>query len=528
MKTDQKPHLIKKLADVKRQRVDEPIVPGLEDEATEVEHLLAGPKSEHVSVDGVLCFGKENLEKQLKMEDFSCAFDYGWKINCGGLDSIHGQGGDDLKLEVLDGLLDEVDEVDDIYAAHDLSGACEDFLLDIEFPEKFSELDCGLHEGSYLHNSSSESHSPGFSGSSNSGGGISESSIAIVQESNSKNGVLGKMVSCDLHHTFGRKCGCQTSVMDSIRPTIENVQDFDESDADEKPLISFILSTKKVKSSVKLTKGGTLLRQKRLRKPTKRYIEEFSRNSTTSGKNKCLKVRSREELPQEPSESRRRRGRPKKIVPKLELQSDCELSESEDERKRTKRSKTACDRRKHQRMWTLAEVIKLVDGIGQYGVGRWTDIKRLQFASSAYRTPVDLRDKWRNLLRSSSAHKHNRREFETNLKHAVRPLPKPVVFRIRELATIHPYPKVHSPKISSVDYVHSSKQPTTTKVPLTPAVICTYKCSQIIRNIWGKERRLPQLPSSPSREMKRHDRVGVGPQQVYNLFFHYVMHKLRS
>ncbi|XP_022767329.1 telomere repeat-binding protein 1 isoform X4 [Durio zibethinus] len=342
MKMDRKPHLIKKLADVKRQRVDESIVPGSE-EATEVEHLLVEPKSEHVSVDGVLCFGKENIEKHLKMEDFSCAFDYGWKISCGGLDSIHGLGGDDLKLEVLDGLLDEVDEVDDIHAAHDLSGACEDFLLDIEFPEKFSELDCGPQEGSNLHNSSSESHSPGFSGSSNSAGGISELSIATIQESNSNNGVLGKM----------------------------------------------------------------------------------------------------------------------------ELESDCELSasESEDECKGTKKSKTACDRRKHQRMWTLEEVIKLVDGIAEYGVGRWTDIKRLLFASSAYRTPVDLRDKWRNLLRSSSAHKHNRRELqvETNLKHAVRSLPKPVVCRIRELATIHPYPKVRGPKISSVDYVPSSKQSTTTK-----------------------------------------------------------------
>ncbi|XWS59661.1 hypothetical protein CRYUN_Cryun08bG0140900 [Craigia yunnanensis] len=397
------------------------------------------------------------------MEDFSCAFDYGWKINCGGLDSIHGQGGDDLKLEVLDGLLDEVDEVDDIHAAHDLSGACEDFLLDIEFPEKFSELDSGPREGSNLRNSSSESHSPGFSGSSNSAGGISESSIATVRESNSKNVVLGKMVSCDLHHTFRRKYGCQGPVIDTIRSTIEHVKDLDESDEDEKPLVSFILPNKKVKSTVKVTKGGTLLRQKRLRKPTRRYIEEFSKNSTT-GNNKHLKVRS-QELPQVPSESRPRRGRPKKIVPKLELESDCELSasESEDGRKRTKRSKTTCDRRKHQRMWTLAEVIKLVDGIAQYGVGRWTDIKRLLFASSAYRTPVDLRDKWRNLLRSSSAHKHNRREVENNLKHAVRPLPKPVVCHIRELATIHPYPRVRSPKISSVDYVPSSKHPTTTK-----------------------------------------------------------------
>ncbi|XVE76167.1 hypothetical protein DITRI_Ditri12bG0151200 [Diplodiscus trichospermus] len=442
--------------------VGESIVSGVEDEGTEVEHLLAEPKSEHVSVDGVLCVEKENLEKHLKMEDFSCAFDYGWKINCGALDSIHSQGGEDLKLEVLDGLLDEVDEVDDIHAAYDLSGACEDFLLDIEFPEKFSELDCGPQERSNLHNLSSESHSPGFSGSSNSAGGISESSIATVQESN-KNGGLGKMVSCDVHHNFRSKFGCQASVIDTICPTIEHVQDFDDSD-DEKPLVSFILSTKKVKSSVKVTKGGTLLKQKRLRKPTRRYIEEFSRNYTTSGKNKRLKVKSQEELPQVPSESQRRRGRPKKIVPKLELESDSgfSVSEPEDEHKRTKRSKTACDRRKHQRMWTLAEVVKLVDGIAQYGVGRWTDIKRLLFASSAYRTPVDLRDKWRNLLRSSSAHKYNRREVETNLKHAVRPLPKPVVCRIRELATIHPYPKVRGPKTSSVEYVPSSKQPTTT------------------------------------------------------------------
>lgn len=89
------------------------------------------------------------------------------------------------------------------------------------------------------------------------------------------------------------------------------------------------------------------------------------------------------------------------------------------------------DRRKHQRMWTVQEVTKLVDGICQFGVGHWTDIKRLSFASSAHRTPIDLRvlafyehsevfsfhassnifydqvmflqDKWRNLLRASHA-----------------------------------------------------------------------------------------------------------------------------
>ncbi|XP_039002313.1 uncharacterized protein LOC120128748 isoform X2 [Hibiscus syriacus] len=460
MKTEGKPHLIKKLADVKCQRVDGSVVPGLE-EAAQVEHLLAEPNSEH-SVDGVLCFGKENLEKHLKMEDFfSCALDYSWKINCG---EVYGQGGDDLKLEILDGLLDDVDEVDNIQAADDLSVTCEGFQLDIEFPEKFSESDCAPHEGSNSHNLDSQSHAPGFSGSCSSAGGISESSVATLQESNSQNGVLRKMVSRDLHHTFKSKFGCQAPVMDTVRPTIEHVQSFDESDDDEKPLVSFILSTKSVKCSV--TKGGTLLRQKRLRKPTSRYIEEFSRNSTSSSK-KCLKVGSQGDLPQVASELKRQRGHLKKIVPKLELESDSEpfASKSEDEQKRTKRSRTVCDRRKHQRMWTLAEVIKLVDGIAQYGVGRWTDIKRLLFASSAHRTPVDLRDKWRNLLRSSSARKRNRREGETKPKHAVRHLPMPVVCRIHELATIHPYPMARCPKKpSDHNYVPLSKQPRTAKV----------------------------------------------------------------
>ncbi|KAL4340727.1 hypothetical protein GQ457_08G012180 [Hibiscus cannabinus] len=322
MKTERKPHLIKKLADMKCQRVDGPVVPGME-VATEAEHLLSEPKSEHVSVDRVLCFGKENLEKHLKMEDFfSCALDYSWRINCCNTVNnlslfflhtliskvkkkkemifecmaitgrknqnkeqiprgVHGQGGDDLKLEVLDGLLDEVDEV-----------------------TIFKQL----------------------------------------------------MISPVHVKVFN-----WTPVTDTICSTIEHMQSFDESDDDEKPLVSFILSTKSVKSSVEMTKGGgALLRQKRLRKPTSRSL-----NLIVSSLHLNLKMIRRE----------------------------------------AKDPKWLCDRRKHQRMWTLAEVIKLVDGIAQFGVGKWTDIKRLLFASSAYRTPVDLRDKWRNLLRSSSAHK---------------------------------------------------------------------------------------------------------------------------
>lgn len=48
-------------------------------------------------------------------------------------------------------------------------------------------------------------------------------------------------------------------------------------------------------------------------------------------------------------------------------------------------------RRKHHRPWTLSEVVKLVEGVAKYGAGRWSEIKRLAFASYSYRTSVDLK-----------------------------------------------------------------------------------------------------------------------------------------
>lgn len=48
-------------------------------------------------------------------------------------------------------------------------------------------------------------------------------------------------------------------------------------------------------------------------------------------------------------------------------------------------------RRKHHRPWSLSEVVKLVEGVARYGAGRWSEIKRLAFASYSYRTSVDLK-----------------------------------------------------------------------------------------------------------------------------------------
>lgn len=48
-------------------------------------------------------------------------------------------------------------------------------------------------------------------------------------------------------------------------------------------------------------------------------------------------------------------------------------------------------RRKHHRVWSISEVRKLIDGVSQYGVGRWSRIKKLFFSASPHRTSVDLK-----------------------------------------------------------------------------------------------------------------------------------------
>ncbi|EEF42929.1 hypothetical protein RCOM_1355420 [Ricinus communis] len=524
-------HSNKKFANMKCQRIkiDEPFVPSLEDDATEVQHLLTEPKSDNVSVEGVLCFDKENSWKHLELDDFAYGFDYGLKRNYGAQGRGIIQGQDDLELGDLDGLLDEVDEVDDIHAANDISGACEDFLLDVELAEKISDLDCAPSGRSHLGNSSSESQSPGFSGSSNGALVLSESSTATNSESECKIGSLEKkVVKCELNDSSGGKWEYQKIVRDGTFMTSHDLENFDELD-DAKPLESSISSDENEKKAVQ--PGKMSLRQKRLRKPTKRFIEEFSapkskhlmeaeKNLATASKDKRLKIKSEDcggaltYVPKEESlsetitqetpdddeklsdlrsrciterqkisssalkgkllkklnhvrgfkssprdesfavtdtqvafESRPRRGRPKKppSVSVLESDDDHTASESEDDSAKRRRSKKSGDRRKHQRMWTLSEVSKLIDGIAQYGTGRWTDIKKLFFASSAYRTPIDLRDKWRNLLRASSVQKQklkqNKKEVEQKLKQTMRPLPKSVIRRICELASLHPYPR---------------------------------------------------------------------------------------
>uniref|UniRef100_A0A1J3JB67 Telomere repeat-binding protein 6 n=8 Tax=Noccaea caerulescens TaxID=107243 RepID=A0A1J3JB67_NOCCA len=84
-------------------------------------------------------------------------------------------------------------------------------------------------------------------------------------------------------------------------------------------------------------------------------------------------------------------------------------------------------KRKHHRAWTLSEVTTLVEGVSTYGVGKWSVIKRVSCSLYAHRSTVDLKDKWRNLLKASFAQTSSNR-----LKHG--PIPSQVLLKVRELA----------------------------------------------------------------------------------------------
>ncbi|CAM8887904.1 unnamed protein product [Rhodiola kirilowii] len=91
-------------------------------------------------------------------------------------------------------------------------------------------------------------------------------------------------------------------------------------------------------------------------------------------------------------------------------------------------------RRKHHRAWTLSEVMKLVEGVSRYGAGKWSEIKRLSFTSYPHRSSVDLKDKWRNLLRASFTESSHDSKGVSLRKPTQSPLPAPILSKIRELS----------------------------------------------------------------------------------------------
>ena len=57
-------------------------------------------------------------------------------------------------------------------------------------------------------------------------------------------------------------------------------------------------------------------------------------------------------------------------------------------------------KKKSHHPWTVDECAALVDGVERCGGGKWADIKKLDFPQLSERSAVDLKDKWRNILKS--------------------------------------------------------------------------------------------------------------------------------
>ncbi|KAG2548794.1 hypothetical protein PVAP13_9KG215400 [Panicum virgatum] len=86
--------------------------------------------------------------------------------------------------------------------------------------------------------------------------------------------------------------------------------------------------------------------------------------------------------------------------------------------------------RKNNEHWTQYEVQQLVNGVSEYGVGKWKAMKEKYFLTSI-RTPVHLKDKWKNLVKACK--KENGR--------MLLPLDQALLERIMEIDRSHPYPR---------------------------------------------------------------------------------------
>ena len=88
-------------------------------------------------------------------------------------------------------------------------------------------------------------------------------------------------------------------------------------------------------------------------------------------------------------------------------------------------------RSKHHNPWALEEAVALVDGVAKCGGGKWADIKKLGYQAIEHRTAVDLKDKWRNLLRIAML-PHQPLKTAGDKK---REIPADLLTRVRDLAS---------------------------------------------------------------------------------------------
>lgn len=172
------------------------------------------------------------------------------------------------------------------------------------------------------------------------------------------------------------------------------------------------------------------VQMKKLRSGTKRAREESSEGnspntpSESEGDFKIRRSRSTQSLP--PTRTKTKQS----VLAKKNSQKK---SVSEGQRRRTGTKKSSWGqeetRRLHYNPWTLEESEALVDGVACCGGGKWADIKKLGYKAIENRSAVDLKDKWRNLMRIALLPQNSNKAVDKK-----REIPPSLLARVRELA----------------------------------------------------------------------------------------------
>uniref|UniRef100_A0ACD5TL64 Uncharacterized protein n=1 Tax=Avena sativa TaxID=4498 RepID=A0ACD5TL64_AVESA len=108
---------------------------------------------------------------------------------------------------------------------------------------------------------------------------------------------------------------------------------------------------------------------------------------------------------------------------------------------RKRRTFQPWQRRKNKAHWTNEEVIKLVEGVETYGIGRWKKVKDHYFSKTSFRDAhsekekpdrigENLKDKWRNLLRACGVPCNSKKKKKRQKKFIV-PLDTELIERIK-------------------------------------------------------------------------------------------------
>ena len=77
---------------------------------------------------------------------------------------------------------------------------------------------------------------------------------------------------------------------------------------------------------------------------------------------------------------------------------------------------------------SISETQALLEGIEECGVGKWADIQRLRLPAIIKRSPVDLKDKWRNLSRLAQ---------DPNTGRANNTVPRHFLLQVRRILGLH-------------------------------------------------------------------------------------------